>query len=402
MYFGGMKTCLICSTRAPLRRSWRLVWSLVVPTMILIGCEPEAQKTRYVASFGTTPSTEILVDRNLSTWTICNGLERITLEDLGNESYRIPVFNGSWTGAWQGERWEGSWTDSLRGKEYVVPVVLTPIPATKPYEAEWTTSHWVSTEGLLILDHLGDSVHATISTPTGDYRYLAGTLKDNSLIFSTFDGSHLFRFAAELRGDSLVDGMFLSGTHYRTSFAAKRHDGPLSMWKVGTQTPASDSLWFVGVGASGDTVLWNEDRLKKLGKKGVVLDIMGTWCPNCMDEARLLAELKPEYPELSFVSLAFERNTGAAALARLTAYQKSLGLGWPVLFGGRASKSYASSVLPMVDTLKSFPTTVFWPTDGTPHVHNGFHGPATGEGYALEKSHFRRQLDLLSGRLESR
>ena len=397
-----MKIGLTCSTRAPLRRSWRLVGSLSISMMVLIGCGTEAKKIKYVATFGTTPPTEILVHRTGSSWTICNGVERIALEDLGNESYRIPVFNGSWTGAWQGERWEGSWTDSLRGKEYVVPLVLTPIPATSPYEAEVTTSHWVSTEGWLILNHLGDSVHATISTPTGDYRYLAGTIKGNRLIVSTFDGSHLFRFEAKLRGDSLAAGTFLSGTHYRTSFAAQRHDGPLSTWKVGTQTPAIDSLWFVGVNASGDTVLWNEDRLKKSGKKGLVLDIMGTWCPNCMDEARLLAELKPEYPELSFVSLAFERNTGAAALARLTAYQKSLDLGWPVLLGGRASKAYASSVLPMVDTLKSFPTTVFWPTEGAPHIHNGFHGPATGEGYALEKSHFQRQLDLLSGRLESR
>ena len=171
---------------------------------------------------------------------------------------------------------------------------------------------------------------------------------------------------------------------------------------MGTQTPASDSLWFVGVDVSGDTVLWNEERLKASGKKGLVLDIMGTWCPNCMDEARLLAELRPDYPELAFVSLAFERTTDAAGLPRLTAYQKSLGLSWPVLLGGRASKAYASSVLPMVDTLKSFPTTVFWPTEGAPHVHNGFHGPATGEGYALEKAHFRQQLDFLSGRLENR
>lgn len=397
-----MKTCLICSTRAPQGRSWRLVWSLVVSTMLLIGCGTKAPKIKYVASFGTVPPTEILVHRDGSTWTVCNGVERIPLENLGNESYGIPVFNGTWTGAWQGERWEGGWTDSLRRGDYVVPLVLTPLPATSPYDAEVTTSRWVSTEGWLILDHLGDSVHATISTPTGDYRYLAGTLKGNNLIVSTFDGSHLFRFEAKLRGDSLVDGEFLSGTHYRTSFAAKRHDGPLSTWKVGTQTPASDSLWFVGVDVSGDTVLWNEERLKASGKKGLVLDIMGTWCPNCMDEARLLAELKPDYPELAFVSLAFERTTGAAGLPRLTAYQKSLGLSWPVLLGGRASKAYASSVLPMVDTLKSFPTTVFWPTEGTPHVHNGFHGPATGEGYALEKAHFRQQLDFLSGRLENR
>ena len=171
-----------------MRRSWRLVWSLIVSTMLLIGCGTEAPKIKYVASFGTIPPTEILVHRDGSTWTVCNGVERIALEDLGNESYRIPVFNGTWTGAWQGKRWEGGWIDSLRGGDYVVPLVLTPIPATIPCDAEVTTSHWVSTEGWLILDHLGDSVHATISTPTGDYRYLAGTLKDNHLIVSAFDG----------------------------------------------------------------------------------------------------------------------------------------------------------------------------------------------------------------------
>ena len=44
-----------------------------------------------------------------------------------------------------------------------------------------------------------------------------------------------------------------------------------------------------GVNALGDTVTWNRSSLDAAGKSGLVVDVMGTWCPNCMDEARLLA-----------------------------------------------------------------------------------------------------------------
>ena len=359
------------------------------------------EQNLYVAHFGTQPKTEVLAERVADGWVIRNGEERIVLRHLGEELYAVPVFGGSWKGRWEGEEWRGHWTDSLRPGDYRVPLTLTPLVHPKSTSGSKTASRWDTSEGTLLLQTRQDSVWATISTPTGDYRYLAGKKSDNILTFNTFDGAHLFRFSATLKGDSLVQGYFLSGTHYKTSF-----DGVLSPdggegWKSGRQTFNGAEMALQGVNATGDTVTWDKSALEAAGKTGLVVDVMGTWCPNCMDEARLLAELAPSHPDVQFVSLAFERSTDASILPRLAQFQKELQLCWDVLLGGKASKRIAAECLGVVDTVHSFPTTVFWVPGSDPVIHTGFNGPATGEGYVVERAFFENQLNRLSGRSEN-
>lgn len=381
-------------------------WCLMAFLLILISCEHDARSPRlYEAVFETEPKTVVLLERVDSTWVVRNGAERIRLRPQGREVYEIPVFGGSWVGEWVGEVWAGFWTDSLRSGDYRVPLTLKPLPKEGPkphHYPQADTSFWATTEGLLVMKTRDDSVWATISTPTGDYRYLAGKKNVNTLIFSTFDGAHLFRFQANLKGDSLVNGAFLSGTHYRTAFAGRRLLSMPMGWKSATQSATSRQLTFAGVQANGDTLRWSRDLLEIEGKKGLVLDIMGTWCPNCMDEARLLQEFAGDYPEVQFLSLAFERSTDAKALARLQTFRTEMKLPWEVLLGGKASKTEAANVLSAVDTVRSFPTTVFWPLEGEPTIHQGFNGPATGEGFEVERAFFRSELNRISGRSESR
>ena len=377
------------------------VWTL---TIFLTGCANNSANPRlYEATFETDPPTTVLVERLSDTWVICNGDERIRMRRAGGELYAVPVFGGSWFGGWEDERWVGAWVDSLRPGDYNVPLSISPL-TDRPSVANDPEVHqtWETSEGLLLTRTKGDSIWATISTPTGDYRYLAGQKKHNKLTFSTFDGAHLFRFDAELKGDSLVNGTFLSGTHYRTSFSGVLIEQPTVSWNSAQQSTNGVDLNVKGVSTAGDTILWTNDRLRELGKKGMVLDVMGTWCPNCMDEARLLAELAPEYPNVQFVSMAFERKTDTSILPRLGQFKDELGLGWDVLLGGKANKRLAAEVLGVVDTVHSFPTTVFWETNGTPVVHTGFNGPATGKGYDEERAFFEAQLDRLSGRSKNR
>ena len=384
----------------------RCLWCIWTLTIFLMGCadhEDSANPRLYEATFATDPPTTVLVERSSDTWVIRNGDERIRMRRAGEGLYVVPVFGGSWVGEWEDERWVGAWVDSLRPGDYNVPLRISPLidRPSVAHEPEISQT-WETSEGLLLTQIKGDSLWATISTPTGDYRYLAGQKTRNKLTFSTFDGAHLFRFDAELKGDSLINGTFLSGTHYRTSFGGVLVEQPAVSWSSAQQSVNGATLNVKGVSTGGDTLLWTNDQLRELGKKGMVLDVMGTWCPNCMDEARLLAELAPGYPEVQFVSLAFERSTNTTILPRLDQFKEELGLGWDVLLGGKASKRIASQVLGVVDTVHSFPTTLFWETDGVPVVHTGFNGPATGEGYDEERAFFEGQLDRISGRSKNR
>ena len=356
----------------------------------------------YVASFATEPPTTVLATHSADGWTVHNGREHILLARTKRGDYRVPVFNGSWSGSWVGERWVGVWTDSLRPNNYQVPVRLEPLNDPYPTSSPRDTTYWDASEGVLVLEQADDSVWATISTPTGDYRHLAGTLLGNQLILNTFDGSHLFRFNATLREDSLVEGHFLSGTHYHTSFEGVKRPSQAHTWTSGRQTVAADKLLFFGTNPTGQVEVWNKNRLRKDGKTGVVVDIMGTWCPNCMDEARLMVSLAESFPNVQFLTLGYERSTDSIALERLSQFKQEMGMDWPVLLGGRASKTAAAQSIPALDSIHSFPTTVFWPLEGEPVVHKGFNGPATGEGYAQETAFFQSQLERLSGRSENR
>ena len=356
----------------------------------------------YVAEFATTPPTTVLVNRVDSDWVVINGAERITLRQIRPDLYRVPVFGGSWKGGWESESWVGFWTDSLRPDGYRVPVVLRPVSnvPTSTAKTDSQTSTWSTNFGPLLMRVFGDSVWATVATSTGDFRHLAGTVENKRLNISTFDGSHLFHFEADIDGDTLRDGLFISGTHYRSTFSGVK-TGAVE-WESGVQQPVQDDVVFQGVAIeSGDTVQWDASFLKERGRVGLVMDIMGSWCPNCMDEARLLRELAPENPDIQFVSLAFERNSGEGALKRLRSFQADMDIDWPILLGGPASKSAAANALAFVDTVHSFPTTVFWKPGGSPVVHRGFNGPATGDGYAREKEFFLNQLRWLNGRSES-
>ena len=370
----------------------------------VLGCasSDRTDADMYVASFATEPPTTVLVTHNESGWTVHNGTEHILLARALDGTYRVPVFNGSWSGTWVGEAWDGVWTDSLRPNNYQVPIRLEPLADAQPTSGTRDTTYWDTSEGLLVLEQADDSAWATISTPTGDYRHLAGKVVGNQLILSTFDGSHLFRFNATLREDSLVEGHFLSGTHYRTTFEGVKRHSQAHTWTSGHQTVVADKLLFFGTNPTGQAEVWNKDRLRRDGKTGIVVDIMGTWCPNCMDEARLMVSLAESFPDVQFLTLGYERSTDSTALVRLSQFKRELGMTWPVLLGGRASKTAAAQSIPALDSIHSFPTTVFWPLEGEPVVHKGFNGPATGEGYAIETAFFQSQLARISGRSESR
>ena len=370
----------------------------------VLGCasSDRTDADKYVASFATEPPTTVLATHNASGWTVHNGNEHILLARTADGTHRVPVFNGSWSGTWVGEAWDGVWTDSLRPNNYQVPVRLEPLADAQPTSGARDTTYWDTSEGLLVLEQGGDSVWATISTPTGDYRHLAGKVVGNQLILSTFDGSHLFRFNATLREDSLVEGQFLSGTHYRTAFEGVKRPSQTHTWTSGHHTVVADKLLFFGTNPTGQAEVWNKDRLRRDGKTGIVVDIMGTWCPNCMDEARLMVSLAESFPDVQFLTLGYERSTDSTALVRLSQFKRELGMTWPVLLGGRASKTAAAQSIPALDSIHSFPTTVFWPLEGEPVVHKGFNGPATGGGYAIETAFFQSQLARISGRSESR
>ena len=245
----------------------------------------------------------------------------------------------------------------------------------------------------------GNQVTGTFLTETGDYRFLEGVVDGDQLKLSTFDGSHAFLFTAKVT-DSTINGTFYSGNHWKEPFTAKRNDNynlpsadALTYLKEGF-----DSLDFTFPDANGNLLSLQDERFKN---KVVLVQIMGTWCPNCLDESKYYAEVYKQYNEkgLEIVALAFEyAKTKEKAFAGIKRLQDRIDINYPILLAqtGTTSKTKAQEKLPMLNHVLSYPTTVFVDKKGKVRkIHTGFNGPATGEKFEEFKAEFKEFVGVL-------
>ncbi len=245
----------------------------------------------------------------------------------------------------------------------------------------------------------GNIVTGTFRTTTGDYRYLEGVLNKDQLQLSTFDGAHAFLFTAKVT-DSTINGHFYSGNHWKEPFIAKRNET--------YELPSAESLTFLKEGyetldfsfpdAEGNQVSLKDDRFKN---KVVLVQVMGTWCPNCMDETKYYVDFynRNKGKDIEIVSLAFEyAKTPEKAFKSIKRLQQKLKVEYPVLLAqyGTSDKKKAQEKLPMLNHVLSYPTTIFIDKKGQVRkIHTGFNGPATGDKYIQFKTEFESFVNQL-------
>jgi thiol-disulfide isomerase/thioredoxin len=238
----------------------------------------------------------------------------------------------------------------------------------------------------------GNKVTGTFRTKTGDYRYLEGIVDGNEMKLSTFDGSHVFLFKATV-SDSTMEGTFYSGNHWKEPFVAIRNEG--------FELPSANQLTFLKEGyeklefsfpdENGNIVSLNDDRFKN---KVVVVQVMGSWCPNCLDETEYYNEFynANKSKDFEIVALAFEyAKTPEKAFSSISRLRDRLGIKYPILLAqtGTDDKVKAQEKLPMLNHVLSYPTSIFIDKTGKVRkIHTGFNGPATGEKYIEFKNEF--------------
>jgi thiol-disulfide isomerase/thioredoxin len=123
--------------------------------------------------------------------------------------------------------------------------------------------------------------------------------------------------------------------------------------------------------------------------KPLVIQIMGSWCPNCVDETLLLNELYAEHHSagLEVMAVAFEKYDDAArAVAGLERFRDALNVPYPILYAGKASKEEAAAKLPFLSHVMSYPTCIIVDREGkVRRIRTGIYGPSTGSHYEQYK-----------------
>jgi thiol-disulfide isomerase/thioredoxin len=262
-----------------------------------------------------------------------------------------------------------------------------------------------TTVAVAIFNQQGDSVTGTFLTPTGDYRYLQGNVANNKLQLSTFDGNHSYIFTALKNEDGTLSGEYYSGkTWYETWTAVKNENAALpDAEKLTYLKEGIDRIAFSFPDVDGKPVSLTDEKYKN---KVVILQIFGTWCPNCMDETKFLIPwyAKNKDRGVEIIGLAYERKDDFTyARDRVKKMIDKYGVGYDIVIAGTNDKEKAALTLPMLNKVVAFPTTIFIGKDGkVKKIYTGFSGPGTGVYYDQGIQHFNETVnELLSEKLTS-
>ncbi len=344
---------------------------------------------------------------------LINAEERILLEDIRvtSDSLEVPlhIFDAALLIKFD--------KDSLQGvfRKYYAPdkdqalsgrfgQARFPQPATQPtadfsgkWQVNFRTAEGKSYPAVGVFEQKEQYVTGTFLTETGDYRYLEGVIEDSKLVLSTFDGNHAFLFKAALQGDSLV-GEFWSGSSYRETWTAQRN-AEVSLrnaYELTYLKEGYERIDFAFPDLQGQTRRLSDAQYQN---KVVILQIFGSWCPNCMDETAFLADWysKNKNQEVAIIALAYERKPEFEYAKRMVErVVKRYNAQYDFLIAGTNSKEEAARSLPMLNQVMSFPTTIFIDKKGKVRkIHTGFNGPGTGAYYEA----FREEFNTLMAQL---
>jgi thiol-disulfide isomerase/thioredoxin len=255
-----------------------------------------------------------------------------------------------------------------------------------------------------IVSQSGADVSATILRIDGDTGALTGTYADGKFVLSHFSGGRPARLEVTQAADGTLDLVLRDGHAEVAPGNRLKAVRPAQARAQGLPVP-SDPTLHTGVkdpnerfhfsfpDLNGQIVSDGDARF--LGKV-VLVNVTGSWCPNCHDESPYLAELYRKYRKLGLeiVALNFEEAEQLKDPTRLRAYVKRYGIEYPVLLGG--TQSEVNAKLPQAVNLNSWPTTFFQDRNGhIRKVHVGFAAPASGEFNTLLKEEFTTEIERL-------
>ncbi|QCR22890.1 TlpA disulfide reductase family protein [Pontibacter sp. SGAir0037] len=347
---------------------------------------------------------------------LLNAEERILLNDVTqqNDSVKIGlhIFDADLIAKADGDKMAGRFVKNDTPEPYSIPFTAehgkkmrfseSPAAASYDYSGKWevmfTDAEGATTEAVGIFEQKKNYVTGTFLTTTGDYRYLEGEVSGNNLKVSTFDGNHAWLFTASAVSADSIQGEFISGlTGHETWKARRNEDAALAN---------ADSLTFLKEGYESLTFSFPDLEGKQVSLqdpkykgKVVLVQLLGSWCPNCMDETAFLA---PYYKQnhnkgLEIIGLGFERSPEfEKAAARLQKMKSRFDIQYDLLVAGIADKEAASQALPALNRVMSFPTTIFIDRQGKVRkIHTGFSGPGTGKYYEEWVADFNATMQQL-------
>lgn len=346
---------------------------------------------------------------------IMNGTERLKADEITTEGdsifIKMPFFDSEFKAILKNDKLSGNWVrHSITGQSLM------------PFHAEFgQAERFAQAEPLVNMGgrykitypgrekySIGEFIQTSTGIVTGsilnidgDYRFLEGRVRGDSLYLSTFDGSHCFLFTAKYytKGDSLGGAKFYMGkSSVRTWSGLKDQNAALpDAYSLTAMKQGVSKLDFAFKNLAGKEISSSDLYFKN---KVVIIQFMGSWCPNCMDETAFLSKFyKAHAKNVAVVGLAYERTTDfEKSKISLSNLVRRFKVDYPILITGYTNEPAQVLIsMPALNNYIAFPTTIILDRHGKVRkIHTGFSGPGTGKYYTDFEEEFTSLILALS------
>ncbi len=355
-------------------------------------------------SLKTTSDTTALV-------TIINAKEQIMIKNavIKNDSIFIPmyVFDTYIKAKVEENMMVGVWhknykpnADSKFTAAYNQPrftKTSSKINSIKPtWEITFKQPNGQTSKAVGLFAQHGNQVTGSIATEVGDFRHFEGVTYDDSISISSFDGVHAFLMLGKY-ADGNWSGIFYYEDGYSEKWSGQYNEEfeLTNPFELITVTPSTHKPYYDILTAGGQ---YNAIDTDLLDGKVVIIQLMGTWCPNSLDQTKYLTNWYQQVNQNDIVLMAitYEPGNKEYSQKRIDSYSKLLNIPYPMYIGGSMSKGQAALAFPNMGKINAFPTLVLIDKQGyIRYINSYFNGPATGEYYLKFDREFKKRVDEL-------
>ncbi|MCF2444347.1 TlpA family protein disulfide reductase [Dyadobacter sp. CY345] len=234
-----------------------------------------------------------------------------------------------------------------------------------------------------VFEQKGNKLNGIILSITGDSRELQGNVQGDEFVLSGYTGSGPSYVKGKIIDGKTIEGA-IGASATPTKFSGTKDDNAAlaDAYALTFLKPGYDKLDFTFPDLNGNQVSLSDEKYKG---KVVIIELLGTWCPNCIDQVQFMAPWYKENKHLGVeaIGLAFEAKDDLEfAKKTLTKLKNRYDIQYDLLFAGKADKEVVAQKLVALKEFLAFPTTIIVGRDGkVKEIHTGFSGKGTGQFY---------------------
>ena len=252
-------------------------------------------------------------------------------------------------------------------------------------------------DSVCLFEQNGEKMTGTIRAIDGDFRWLEGVYRNGLLLLSSFNGSWVFIFKAELDEKGVLHGIWARGPREPVKWTAVKEDAMLPDPFILTQLTNKEGLLRFKLPLAEDPQRLISVSDPEFRGKPMLVIFATTGCPNSHHLAVLLSELFKDYHPrgLNMLGVFYELTKDVPLVqSRINRFKQEYELPFPFLYSLAMSKEEVAQEIPDFKIFWAWPTVVFiGPNGRVADISTGIDGPATGKYYAQLVKEYRKRIE---------